>query len=118
MTTDKPEKSLLKFKNKRSGRNNTGRITCRHKGGGSRKAYRLVDFKRNKHDIPAIVKTVEYDPNRNVRISLVDYADGEKDIFFLQTASNSEMLLQADQQVISESECTTVREYTSWYYSS
>ncbi|MEI8389033.1 MAG: 50S ribosomal protein L2 [bacterium] len=78
LTTDKPEKSLLKFKNKRSGRNNTGRITCQHKGGGSRKAYRIIDFKRNKHNIPAVVKSIEYDPNRNVRISLVDYADGEK----------------------------------------
>lgn len=78
LTTDTPEKSLLKPIKKKSGRNNTGRITCRHKGGGAKKAYRMIDFKREKFGIPATVKTIEYDPNRNVRISLVFYADGEK----------------------------------------
>ncbi len=78
ITTSTPEKSLLVSLKKKSGRNNTGRITCRHKGGGHKKAYRIIDFKRNKFGIPAVVKTVEYDPNRNVRISLVIYADGEK----------------------------------------
>lgn len=78
LTTDTPEKSLLKPIKKKSGRNNTGRITCRHKGGGAKRAYRVVDFKREKFGIPATVKTIEYDPNRNVRISLVFYADGEK----------------------------------------
>lgn len=78
ITTDTPEKSLLKPIKKKSGRNNTGRITCRHKGGGAKKAYRTIDFKREKFGVPATVKTVEYDPNRNVRISLVFYADGEK----------------------------------------
>lgn len=78
ITTDKPEKSLLKPLKKHSGRNNTGRITCRHKGGGQKQAYRIIDFKREKFGIPATVKTIEYDPNRNVRISLVFYADGEK----------------------------------------
>ncbi|MBQ2645451.1 50S ribosomal protein L2 [bacterium] len=78
ITTDKPEKSLLKDLRKTAGRNNTGRITCRHKGGGHKRAYRVVDFKREKFGIPAVVKTIEYDPNRNVRISLVVYADGEK----------------------------------------
>lgn len=78
ITTDKPEKSLLRPLKKHSGRNNTGRITCRHKGGGVKQAYRIIDFKREKFGIPATVKTVEYDPNRNVRISLVFYADGEK----------------------------------------
>lgn len=78
LTTDTPERSLLKPIKKKSGRNNTGRITCRHKGGGAKKAYRVVDFKREKFGVPATVKTIEYDPNRNVRISLVFYADGEK----------------------------------------
>ena len=78
ITTDKPEKSLLKDLRKTAGRNNPGRITCRHKGGGHKRAYRVVDFKREKFGIPAVVKTIEYDPNRNVRISLVVYADGEK----------------------------------------
>ena len=78
VTTSTPEKSLLKPMRKKAGRNNTGRITCRHKGGGHKQAYRVIDFKRDKFGIPGTVKTVEYDPNRNVRISLVVYADGEK----------------------------------------
>jgi len=78
ITTSTPEKSLLKKIAKTSGRNNTGRITCRHKGGGVKQSYRIIDFKREKFGIPATVKTIEYDPNRNVRISLVYYADGEK----------------------------------------
>ena len=78
LTTDKPEKSLLATLKKHSGRNNTGRVTCRHKGGGSRRAYRVIDFHRDKLNVPGTVKTIEYDPNRNVRISLVCYADGEK----------------------------------------
>ncbi|MCQ2739364.1 MAG: 50S ribosomal protein L2 [bacterium] len=78
ITTSTPEKSLLKKIAKTSGRNNTGRITCRHKGGGVKQSYRIIDFKRDKFGIPATVKTIEYDPNRNVRISLVYYADGEK----------------------------------------
>ena len=78
VTTSKPEKSLLRSLKKTAGRNNTGRITCRHKGGGVKKSYRVIDFKRDKFGVPATVKSVEYDPNRNVRISLVFYADGEK----------------------------------------
>ena len=78
ITTTTPEKSLLMKIAKTSGRNNTGRITCRHKGGGVKQSYRIIDFKREKFGIPATVKTIEYDPNRNVRISLVYYADGEK----------------------------------------
>lgn len=78
LTTDKPEKSLVKSLKKKSGRNNRGVITCRHKGGGSKRKYRIIDFRRNKLGISGTVKTVEYDPNRNVRISLVSYVDGEK----------------------------------------
>ena len=78
ITTQTPEKSLLRPMRKKAGRNNTGRITCRHKGGGHKQAYRVIDFKREKFGIPAVVQTIEYDPNRNVRISLVCYADGEK----------------------------------------
>ena len=78
ITTSTPEKSLLKPIKKTAGRNNTGRITCRHKGGGVKKAYRIIDFKREKFGVPGTVKTIEYDPNRNVRISLVFYADGDK----------------------------------------
>ena len=78
VTTSTPEKSLLRPMSKTAGRNNNGRITCRHMGGGHKKQYRVIDFKRDKFDIPATVKSIEYDPNRNVRISLVVYTDGEK----------------------------------------
>ena len=78
ITTSKPEKSLLAPLNKKGGRNNTGRITTRHQGGGVKQKYRIIDFKRNKDDIPGKVATIEYDPNRNANICLVNYADGEK----------------------------------------
>lgn len=78
LTTNKPEKSLLSKYKKNAGRNNQGRITCRHKGGGSKKSYRLIDFKRDKDNIPAKVQSVEYDPNRSSFISLLAYKDGEK----------------------------------------
>ena len=78
ITTDTPEKSLLRPLTKSGGRNNTGRITTRHIGGGHKRQYRVIDFKRDKVGIVGFVKTIEYDPNRNVRISLVVYADGEK----------------------------------------
>ena len=78
ITTSTPEKSLLVSLKKHSGRNNQGRVTVRHKGGGHRKHYRLIDFKRDKRGIPGRVATIEYDPNRNARIALVFYADGEK----------------------------------------
>jgi large subunit ribosomal protein L2 len=74
----KPTKKLLLKKKRCSGRNNLGRITCRHRGGGHKKHYRIIDFKRNKDDIPAKVASVEYDPNRTSHIALLNYADGEK----------------------------------------
>ena len=73
-----PERSLLEGKKKHSGRNSYGRITVRHQGGGNKQKYRIIDFKRNKLDIPATVKTIEYDPNRTVFIALIEYTDGEK----------------------------------------
>lgn len=76
--TVKPEKSLLVKKKRTSGRNNNGHITCRHRGGGHKRFYRLVDFKREKENIPAKVASVEYDPNRTAFIALLNYADGEK----------------------------------------
>jgi large subunit ribosomal protein L2 len=78
ITTSKPEKSLLGTVTSKGGRNNRGRMTVRHQGGGHKRRYRIVDFKRNKFDIPATVKTIEYDPNRSARIALIAYADGEK----------------------------------------
>lgn len=78
ITTDKPEKSLLVDQKRTGGRNAHGKITVRHRGGGAKQKYRIIDFKRNKDGIPAKVATVEYDPNRSAYISLVIYADGEK----------------------------------------
>ncbi len=78
ITTDKPEKSLLAPLKKNAGRNSQGKITVRHRGGGNRRKYRIIDFKRNKDGIPATVKTIEYDPNRTANIALLSYADGEK----------------------------------------
>jgi large subunit ribosomal protein L2 len=78
ITTSTPEKSLIRKNHRKKGRNNRGVITIRHRGGGHKKRYRLIDFSRNKHDIEATVATIEYDPNRNARIALVNYSDGEK----------------------------------------
>ncbi len=78
ITKDTPEKSLTEAKRKTGGRNNKGRITSRRRGGGHKQRYRIIDFKRNKHDIPATVAGIEYDPNRSANIALLHYADGEK----------------------------------------
>mgnify|MGYP004506861955 FL=1 len=78
ITTNKPEKILLVSKSKNAGRNNQGRITVRHQGGGEKRKYRLIDFKRNKFDIVGTVATIEYDPNRSANIALINYVDGEK----------------------------------------
>ncbi|WP_029421877.1 50S ribosomal protein L2 [Alicyclobacillus macrosporangiidus] len=78
ITTDEPEKSLLEPLPKRAGRNHQGKITVRHRGGGHKRMYRIIDFKRNKDGVPAKVATIEYDPNRSARIALLFYADGEK----------------------------------------
>ncbi|MCI5937301.1 MAG: 50S ribosomal protein L2 [Eubacterium sp.] len=78
ITTSTPEKSLTTSLKKNAGRNAQGKITVRHRGGGSRRKYRIIDFKRNKDGIPAIVKSIEYDPNRTANIALLSYADGEK----------------------------------------
>ena len=78
ITTDKPEKSLLAPKKRSGGRNNKGKMTARHIGGGHKKQYRIIDFKRNKFDVVAEVKTIEYDPNRSAFIALVEYTDSEK----------------------------------------
>ena len=78
ITTNKPEKSLLVKLNYKAGRNNSGKITVRHKGGAQTRQYRLIDFKRNKDNIPGKVATIEYDPNRTANIALINYADGEK----------------------------------------
>jgi large subunit ribosomal protein L2 len=78
ITPGKPERSLLVSLNKHAGRNFRGKITVRHRGGGSRRKYRIIDFKRNKYDVPGRVDSIQYDPNRSARIALIVYADGEK----------------------------------------
>ena len=78
ITRKTPERSLLEDKKKNAGRNNTGKITIRHQGGGARQKYRIIDFKRNKDNVPAKVFSIEYDPNRSANIALLHYADGEK----------------------------------------
>lgn len=78
ITSQKPERSLTAPLKQKGGRNNTGHITTRHQGGGHKRTYRIIDFKRNKDDIPATVATIEYDPNRSANIALLNYADGEK----------------------------------------
>ena len=78
ITKKEPEKSLLATKKKNAGRNSYGRITVRHQGGGNRQKYRIIDFKRNKVDMPATVIGIEYDPNRSANIALIQYEDGEK----------------------------------------
>ncbi|TPE44820.1 50S ribosomal protein L2 [Pontibacter mangrovi] len=78
ITSSTPEKSLLAPLSKSGGRNNSGRMTMRYMGGGHKQKYRIIDFKRSKHGVPATVKTIEYDPNRTARIALLHYADGEK----------------------------------------
>src|SRR5438552_15155476 len=78
ITTDEPYKPLLDRKNRINGRDNYGQITVRHRGGGNKKHYRMIDFRRDKAGIPAMVETIEYDPNRSAFIALLSYADGER----------------------------------------
>lgn len=85
ITKRKPEKSLIKMISKKAGRNNTGKITVRHRGGGAKRLYRMVDFKRFRYEVPAEVLAIEYDPNRGSRIALIKYEDGEKS-YILATA--------------------------------
>jgi len=95
ITTDKPEKSLLAPLKRSGGRNNTGKMTMQYLGGGHKKKYRIIDFKRDKNDIPAKVKTIEYDPNRSAFIALVVYTDGEKRYIIAQAG------LEVGQTVVS-----------------
>ena len=95
ITTDKPEKSLLAPLKKSGGRNSHGKMTMRHIGGGHKKRYRIIDFKRDKHDVAATVKSIQYDPNRTAFIALLEYVDGEKRYVIAQNG------LQVDQTVVS-----------------
>jgi len=95
ITTDKPEKSLLSSKKRSGGRNNSGRMTVRYRGGGHKRRYRIIDFKRNRFDIPAEVLSIEYDPNRSAFIALTQFKDGEKRYMIAQNG------LQVGQKVVS-----------------
>lgn len=109
LTTDEPHKPLLARKKKQGGRNNHGRITVRHRGGGSRRHYRIVDFKRNKKDIPGVIETIEYDPNRSCNIALVKYADGERRYILATVNMKPGMqVISADSCDISEGNCMRV----------
>ena len=95
ITTDKPEKSLLSSKKRSGGRNNSGRMTVRYRGGGHKRRYRIIDFKRNRFDSPAEVLSIEYDPNRSAFIALTQFKDGEKRYMIAQNG------LQVGQKVVS-----------------
>ncbi len=101
ITRRKPEKSLLRAIKKSGGRNTNGRITCRHRGGGHKRHYRVIDFKRDKIDIPAKVAAIEYDPNRSARIALLHYADGEKRYILapLNLKVNDEVISSAEADI-------------------
>ncbi len=97
ITKTEPERSLLEPLRKKGGRNNQGRLTVRHRGGGHKRMYRIIDFRRNKHGIPAKVASIEYDPNRSARIALLFYADGEKRyILAPDKLTVGEMLMSGD----------------------
>jgi large subunit ribosomal protein L2 len=106
--TVKPEKKLLAPKKRTGGRNNNGRITCRHHGGGHKKHYRIVDFKRNKLDVPAKVASIEYDPNRSAFLALLNYADGEKRYIIAPGAlKEGDTVISSDQHPLFTAGCTT-----------
>ena len=98
ITTDKPEKSLLRPLKRTGGRNAQGRLTVRHQGGGHKRMYRVIDFKRNKDGIPAKVATIEYDPNRSARIALLHYVDGEKRYIIAPAGVKPGMIIESGPQ--------------------
>ena len=121
ITKSTPEKSLTKSLKKTAGRNNQGKITVRHHGGGSRRKYRIIDFKRNKVDVPATVKSIEYDPNRTANIALICYADGEKAYILapnglkvgdvLMNGENAELALVKLMEIFNHSSITVTKRY-------
>jgi len=110
ITTSTPEKTLLAPAKKSGGRNNSGRITQRHSGGGHKQRYRLIDFKRDKKEIPAKVATIEYDPNRSARIALLNYADGEKRYILAPVGINvGDLIVASDQADIKPGNALSIR---------
>merc|ERR1711991_637708 len=102
ITTDKPEKSLLAPKKRSGGRNNQGRMTTRNIGGGHKRRYRIIDFKRDKQGVPATVQTIEYDPNRTAFIALVEYTDGEKRYVIAQNGLKVGQTIESGETVAPE----------------
>ncbi len=102
ITTDKPEKSLLAPLKKSGGRNSQGKMTMRHKGGGHKRRYRVIDFKRDKQDVSATVKSIQYDPNRTAFIALVEYGDGEKRYIIAQNGLQVDQVISAGKAVAPE----------------
>ena len=109
ITVSKPEKSLVVGKKKTGGRNNTGKMTMRYIGGGHKRKYRIIDFKRNKDGVDATVKTIEYDPNRNARIALVEYTDGEKRYIIAPKGIEVGQTLQSGENVAPNVKDNTVK---------
>ncbi|MEL6823160.1 MAG: 50S ribosomal protein L2 [Calditrichota bacterium] len=99
ITKQKPERSLVEVLPKKGGRNNQGRTTSWHRGGGHKRKYRIIDFKRNKRDVPATVQAIEYDPNRSARLALLSYADGEKRYILAPNGVNVGDVLNAGENV-------------------
>lgn len=114
ITKDKPEKSLLKPLKKQAGRNNRGKITVRHRGGGSKRRLRVIDFKRDKIDIPGRVASIEYDPNRTSRIALIFYVDGEKRYILAPLGMNvDDMIMSGDNAEIKPGNCLPLNQMPS-----
>ncbi len=116
ITTSTPEKSLLQPLKNHAGRNNNGRITVRHEGGGHKRQYRVIDFKRNKDNVVATVQTIEYDPNRSANIALVHYEDGVKSLHLStkRTRSWNETCFRSRSRYQNR-KYSSIRKYSSWY---
>jgi large subunit ribosomal protein L2 len=109
LTGDAPYKPLLKPKRRKGGRNNTGRLTVRHHGGGHKQYYRVIDFRRTKRDVPGVIETIEYDPNRTCYIALVKYIDGERRYILATTKMKKGMqVVASDTCEVEEGNCTTL----------
>ena len=109
ITKKEPEKSLLATKKKNAGRNSYGRITVRHQGGGNRQKYRVIDFKRNKENMPATVVGIEYDPNRSANIALIQYEDGEKAYILAPLGlTNGDKVISGDKADIKPGNCMKI----------
>ena len=112
----KPEKALTEGLSKKGGRNNKGRITSRRQGGGHKRSYRIIDFKRTKFDVPATVLNIQYDPNRTAFIALIEYADGEKTyILAPQRLGEGDKVIAGASVDVKTWQCNAASRYAGWY---